>query len=316
MLMKYMPARYILDRAAQEGRLHRGSLIIETTSGTFGLALAILAALRGYRLILVSDPAIDEPLRLHIEDLGAQLEIVHQSDESGNWQGPRMQRLNELLASNPGSFCPGQYHNTYNRGGYSPLAGLLVESLGKIDCLVGSVGSGGSVCGTSEYLRVQFPDLHVIGVDTHGSILFGQPVRPRLLRGLGNSIMPGNLDHTAFNEVHWVSPGEAFAATRALHRKHAIYAGPTSGAAYLVADWWAKQHPDARVAVIFPDEGHRYATTVYNDSWLRENEVWLPDAPTAPVTVNDPVAAGPGWSRICWDRRTYEEVLGTPLPQE
>lgn len=80
--------------------------------------------------------------------------------------------------------------------------------------------------------------------------------------------MPPNLDRTTFDGVHWVSDREAFAATRALHRRHALFMGPTSGAAWLVARWWARRNPDARVVVLLPDEGHRYQDTVYDDAWL------------------------------------------------
>jgi cysteine synthase A len=309
-LMKLLPSRFILDRARSLGLIREGSVIIETTSGTFGLALAMLSALRGYRLILVSDPAIDAPLKRRLEDLGAQVEIVREPAQAGGFQAARLDRLAALQAANPGHFWPSQYENLHNPGAYAPLAELLVETIGSIDCLVGTVGSGGSACGTSRFLRQLFPEMRTIAVDTHASVLFGQPDGKRMLRGLGNSLMPGNVDHTIFDEVHWVAAPEAFLATRMLHRTHALFMGGTSGAAYMVAQWWAKNNPDARVVALLPDEGYRYQSTIYDDDWLRESGMWLDSLPDEPCLVEHPKYACQKWSRLNWNRRTYEEVVG------
>jgi cysteine synthase A len=312
-LMKLLPARYILDMAEREGVIEPGSTIIETTSGTFGLALAMLCNQRNYRLILVSDPAIDAPLQRRLTDLGARVEIVSQPAEIGGYQGARLDRMAELQAEHPGHFCPSQYSNRYNPEAYSALGELLMEVIGPIDCLVGSVGSGGSMCGTSSHLRTLRPELQAIAVDTLGSVLFGQPDQQRVLRGLGNSLMPQNVNHSVFDEVHWVSAAEAFRATRVLHQKHSLFMGPTSGAAYLVAQWWADQHPHKDTVVILPDEGYRYQETVYNDDWLRTSDVWCQTLPQQPRLVNHPLEAGPEWSFFHWQQRSYEQVIGHPF---
>ena len=308
-LMKLLPANFILERAKDAGLIRPGSTIIETTSGTFGLALAIHCALKGYHLILVSDPAVDESLKRRLEQLGAKVDIVTEPAPKGGFQRSRLDRMAQLQAEHPDHFWPSQYDNPHNAGAYAPVAELLVESLGAFDCLVGSVGSGGSTCGTSNYLRLLLRDLQTIGVDTHGSVLFGQPDGKRQLRGLGNSLMPKNVDHTVFDEVHWVSAAEAFRATRLLHQTKALFKGGTSGAAYLVANWWAMQHPDKRVVVLLPDDGYRYQETIYNDQWLHENNLWLTSLPLGPRLVANPIEAGPEWSRFLWNRRTYEEVM-------
>lgn len=308
-LMKLLPAHAILTRARAEGRIGPGSTVIETTSGTFGLGLAMICNQYGYRLILVSDPVIDAPFRRQLEDLGATVEIVAQPAAQGGYQQARLEYLYELLAAHPGSFWPSQYDNTDNPGAYEAVASQLQQALGQIDCLVGAVGSGGSMCGTGRVLRREMPDLFTIGVDTHGSVLFGQTDSPRLLRGLGNSVMPRNVDHQIFDEVHWVSAAEGFRATRLLHQRHALFMGPTSGAAYLVARWWAEQHPDATVVALMPDSGHRYQDTVYHDEWLRTSGAWLTQLPEQPVQVEHPAEAPDRWSSLCWSRRTIEEVL-------
>jgi cysteine synthase A len=313
-LMKLLPARYIVRKAREEGALRPGGLIAETTSGTFGLALAMVARLQGHPLFLVSDPAIDAPLRRRLEDLGATVHIVEKAGASGGYQQARLAVLERVLGENPDSFCPRQYTNPHNPGSYAPCAEQLVQAAGAIDCLVGSVGSGGSVCGVSSYLRLLFPGLTAVGVDTHRSVIFGQSDAGsgRLLRGLGNSLMPANVDHTAFDLVHWVGAAEAFRATRELHRDHALFCGPTSGAAYLVADWWARRNPDQLTAVIFPDEGYRYQDTVYDDAWVREQGAWLDALPPEPMEWARPRDGDDPWAFFRWGRRTFGEVMDAP----
>ena len=316
-LMKLLPARFIVRKALETRELMPGGLIAETTSGTFGLALAMVARLHGHPLTIVSDPAIDPPLQRRLEDLGAQVQIVREPAPSGGFQRARLDLLERVLAENPGSFCPRQYSNPHNPESYATCAEHLLHAVGPIDCLVGTVGSGGSMCGLSSYLRLLMPRLNVVGVDTHRSVIFGQSDGGggRLLRGLGNSLMPPNVDHTAFDWVHWVGAAEAFRATRQLHAQHAVFAGPTSGAAYLVADWWARTNPDALAAVIFPDEGYRYQNTVYHDEWLDANGVRLGALPPTPIEWDHP-SDGAGWSCLRWNRRSYEEVMAAAsVPQ-
>ncbi|WP_394849180.1 cysteine synthase family protein [Pendulispora brunnea] len=314
-LMKLLPARFILDRARAAGILEPGGVVIETSSGTFGLALAMLCRLRGYQLILVSDPAIEPPLQRRLEQLGARVEIVRTPASVGGYQGARLARMAELQAEFPRHFWPSQYDNPDNPRAYAPFAELLAESVGHVGVLVGAVGSGGSMCGTTSYLRSVFPEMTAVGVDTHRSTLFGQADGKRLLRGLGNSLMPRNVDHTTFDEIHWVSASDGFSGTRALHAEHALYMGPTSGAGYLVAKWWAARRPEVNVVVTLPDEGYRYQDTVYNDAWLRENDVYRDGLPDNPRRVNHPHDAGPDWSYLSWNRKSYEHVLGTTFSQ-
>jgi len=143
-------------------------------------------------------------------------------------------------------------------------------------------------------------------------VIFGQSDAGsgRLLRGLGNSLMPPNVDHTAFDWVHWVGAAEAFRATRELHRAHAMFMGPTSGAAYLVADWYARRNPDALCAVILPDEGYRYQDTVYDDAWLEAQGAKLDVLPREPVEWERPHDGTDPWAYYHWNRRTFAEATG------
>lgn len=268
-LMKLLPAQFILARAAGEGRLGPRGPVVESRSGTFGLGLALVCAQRGHPLTVVSE-CIDARLRRRFEDLGARVELVTRPAADGGFQEARLARLRELLDELPGAFWPRQYDNPDNPRAYSALVAQLVESVGRVGAVVGTVGSGGSMCGTARFLRALFgPDVQAVGVGTHGSVHFRMAERPRLLGGPGSSTPMGNVNHRAFDAVHWVTAAEAYAATRELHRRHGLFMGPTSGAAFLVARWYAERHSDRQVVTILPDEGHRYTGTAYDDAWLR-----------------------------------------------
>jgi cysteine synthase len=307
--MKIYPAEFCLRGAQEEGWIKSQSLVVESSSGNMALGLAIVCNLRGYKLTIVSDYACDAGLQRRMRGLGASVEIVSAPSAAGGYQRARLDRLDQIRAENRDSWWANQYDNPGNPQAYGSFAAQLVGALGKIDCLVGAVGSGGSMCGTTGYLRELFPELHAVGIDTFGSVLFGQPDGPRQLRGLGNSLLPKNLDHTTFDEIHWVSAAEAYKATRMLHRQTSLFCGGTSGAAWMVASHWAKRNPKAKVVCIFPDDGYRYLDTIYQDEYLAANNLELDALPEAPLKVNHPVEAGPSWSWMTWERRTYAEAV-------
>lgn len=309
-LMKLMPARFILDRAERAGELSPGAHIVETTSGTFGMALALLAAARGYKLTLVTTKSLtDETFRSRLEQTGAV--VIALDDPLGNGdQAGRLARLHQIISTEPNVFWTRQYANDGNWLAYSRLAKLFASAAGEIDFLVGATGTGGSLCGTGTALRKIFPHTRVVAVDTHRSVLFGQPAGRRMLRGLGNSILPENLRHQLIDEVHWVGAYPAYKHTRDMFREHGIFQGPTSGAAALVANFVAQERRDASVAVILPDEGHRYADTVYNDRWLASLPGWNAQRASSPVTLDKIAPAGEAeWTRFYWNRRTHAMVM-------
>lgn len=311
-LMKLLPARFMIDAAEAEGLVTRGTTIVETSSGTLGLGLALVCAARGYPLCVVGDPIIDAELRMRLELLGARVDIVSTPATVGGFQTARLDRVAEVAASVTHSFIPSQYDNPNAVAAYELVADDLARSLGRVDCIVATVGSGSSAVGVSHGLRQAFGEqVRLIGVDTHGSVLFGQDDRPRLLRGAGNSIVPGNTRHTAFDEIHWLSPELAFAATRQLYIRTGMFRGPTSGAANMVARWYAHRHAEEVVVALFPDEGYRYQSTVYNDGWIMQNCRSEPTDVKDPTWVDHPRDASESWSAIMWKRRTLDDVLST-----
>jgi cysteine synthase len=315
-LMKIYPAWKCLETATSQGLVNSSTLIVESSSGTMALGLAIVCRWAGNKLVVVSDYACDSLIQTKLRDLGAVVEIVPAPAAVGGYQRARLDRLNEIRSRTKDCWWVNQYDNCGNAESYSDFAVQLIETLGRVDCLVGAVGSGGSVCGTARFLRTRFPNLRVIGVDTLRSVLFGQPDGPRELRGLGNSVHPKNLDHTAFDEVHWVTAAEAYTATRLLHQQTALFRGGTSGAAWLVAKHWADQHPGSNVVCLFPDDGYRYLDSIYNDRYMQENHFWLSSLPSRPCEVEDPRHAGPGWTFMKWGRRTLERVVAVHSTSE
>ncbi|SEP53548.1 PLP-dependent cysteine synthase family protein [Amycolatopsis saalfeldensis] len=278
--MKDRPALHMVEQARVRGELAPGAPIVESTSGTLGLGLALAGIVHGHPVTVVTDPGLEPIVHRMLRAYGARVDLVTEPHPTGGWQEARRERVRQLLAELPGAYCPDQYHNPDNVAAYAPLALELVAQLGRVDVLVCSVGTGGHSAGVSRALRDYFPHLKVVGVDTVGSTIFGQPAAPRLMRGLGSSIYPRNVDYAGFDEVHWVSPAEAVWACRRLAASHHATGGWSVGAVAVVAGWLARTEPaDARIAAVFPDGPYRYFDTVYNDDYCRQHE--LLDTPPA-----------------------------------
>jgi cysteine synthase A len=287
--IKDRPALHMVERARARGDLAPGAPIVESTSGTLGLGLALAGIVDDHPVTLVTDPGM-EPMMLHmLRAYGASVDIVSEPHPIGGWQEARRRRVQELLAGQPGAWCPDQYHNPDNVAAYETLALELVAQLARVDVLVTSVGTGGHSAGISRVLRRYCPDLRLVGVDTTGSTIFGQPAGKRLMRGLGSSIYPGNVDYAAFHEVHWVSAAEAVWTCRELTAHHYAGGGWSVGAVGLVAGWLARTLPaETRIAAVFPDGPHRYFDTVYSDAYCEAHDLLGRPPATEPDHVEHP----------------------------
>ncbi|MGW1197987.1 pyridoxal-phosphate dependent enzyme [Streptomyces sp. NPDC002536] len=295
--MKDRVARHIVQEARRLGVLQPGAPVIESSSGTMALGVALVGRSLGHPVHIVTDPRIDPVTLAKLRALGCEVHIV-QAMTSHGWQSARLERLAELMRDLPGAFWPQQYANPDNPGAYRTLAAELLADLGPFDTLVGAVGSGGSLCGSARALKESLPGLRVVGVDCVGSALFGQPDVPqRLQSGLGNSLLPKNLDRPLVDEVHWLNDHEAFAAAWDLAREQQIFAGNTSGSVYRVLGGLAAEAaPGTRIVGIFPDRGDRYADTVYSEEhWAGHRLEQLPVNPA-------PEAVAPGETALAWSR--------------
>ncbi|MFL6126413.1 PLP-dependent cysteine synthase family protein, partial [Actinophytocola sp.] len=287
--MKDRPALHMVTKARERDELVPGGRIVESTSGTLGLGLALAGITLRHPVTLVTDPGMEPIVRRMLAAYGAEVELVAEPHPTGGWQQARRDRVREVLDRYPNAWCPDQYHNPDNVTAYAPLALELVGQLGRVDVLVCSVGTGGHSAGIVRVLRDYFPHLRLVGVDTVGSTIFGQPAGTRLMRGLGSSIYPRNVDYSAFAEVHWVAPGEAVWACRRLAATHHATGGWSVGAVALVAGWLARTgEPDTRIAAIFPDGPYRYFDTVYNDEYCAEHGLLDVPIPLVPDTIDTP----------------------------
>ncbi|MGW7100138.1 pyridoxal-phosphate dependent enzyme [Streptomyces sp. NPDC054838] len=294
--MKDRVARNIILEARRTGALAEGAPVIESSSGTMALGVALVGRALGHPVHIVTDPRIDPLTLAKLRALDCDVRVVRAMTSHG-WQSARLEELERLMSTLPGAFWPQQYSNPDNPGAYRTLAGEILGDLGSLDVLVGAVGSGGSLCGTARALRETVPGLKVVGVDAVGSMLFGQPDRPtRLQSGLGNSLLPKNLDRRSIDEVHWLNDREAFESARALAREQQIFAGNTSGSVYRVLGHLAATLPaGSRVVGIFPDRGDRYVDSVYSDDHWREKGVFELPTSAAPATVSPRQVVGE-WS--------------------
>jgi cysteine synthase A len=315
-LIKLVAARHVLAAAKTEGRLPADAHVFESTSGSMGLALALACSEHGLRLTIVGDDAIDADLGARLRNLGAEVVTLPGPFAAGGPQGARIAEVERRLAAAGGAgFWTRQYDNPAVTAAYVPLADDIAARCPRLDVLVAPVGTGASACGLITGLRTdrgtRGDSIRLIAVDTPGSVLFGQLDAPRVLRGLGNSIVPANVRHELVDACHWVAADEAFAAVRALYRRHGIDAGPSSGAAFLVAAWCKRAEPDASIAFVCADGGERYRRLLDEGS-LRSRGLWRDEVPRAPIPVHHPRAAPRTWSWFDWRRRSLADVLASP----
>lgn len=297
--IKDRAALYMVHAARGRGELRPGARIVESTSGTLGLGLALAGATFGHPVTVVSDPGMEPLMTGLLTAHGAEVEVVEAPHPAGGWQQARRHRVAELLAAHPGAWCPDQYNNPDNVAAYAPLARELAAQLGRVDTLVVSVGTGGHSAGIASVLRRHCPGLRVVGVDATGSTIFGQPAAPRLMRGLGSSIHPRNVAYGLFDEVHWVAAPEAVWAARRLARDHYATGGWSVGAVALVARWLARSRPAGeRIVAVFPDGPQRYVGTVYDDTYCRAHDLLGRPPTDDPDEIADPgVRAVTRWTR-------------------
>lgn len=300
--MKARAALAMLRAARSRGELATGATVVESTSGSLGLGLALACAPLGHPLVLVADRELDRATRSLLRARGVRLEIVEEPHPTGGWQQARLDRVARVRAEVPGAWWPDQYTNPDNRSAYAVMAAELTDQCDRggpraPHTLVCSVGTGGHSAGLAAALRRRWPELRVVGVDSPASAVFGPDPGPRVMRGLGSSIHPGNVDYPAFDEVHWVGPVEAVRACRGLARHDYVTGGWSTGAVALVAAHVARLHGDDGVLTVFPDGPERYADTVFDDAFCARHGLFG-DPATAPVELDRPPRRVPlGWAR-------------------
>ena len=255
-------AMAMLDDAEARGLLKPGSLIIEPTSGNTGIGLCAIAALRGYRCVIVMPAGMSRERQLLMHAYGA--EVVLSPAEAG--MAGAIAMAEKLAKQHPGSFIPGQFVNPANPAAHEASTGpeIWADTDGKVDIFVAGAGTGGTVTGTGRYLKQRGPSIRVIAAEPADSpVLSGGKAGKHGIQGIGAGFVPETLDPEVIDEVIPVSDGDAFAAARMIAKTEAILAGISSGAALHAAIIAAKRPENAgkTIVVLLPDSGERYLST-------------------------------------------------------
>ena len=252
----------MINAAERAGRLREGGVIIEPTSGNTGLGLAMVAAVRGYRAIIVMPDSMSEERRRLMRAYGAELVLT---DGALGMRGA-IARAEQMAREIPGSYLPSQFENPANAEAHLTGTGpeLWRDTDGQLDVFVAGVGTGGTLTGVGEYLRQKKPDVRLIAVEPKGSpVLSGGSAGAHGLQGIGAGFVPAVLNTAIYDEVITVSEEDAYRFVRLLGRREGILAGISSGAALCAAVEVASRPESAglRIAVLLPDTGERYLST-------------------------------------------------------
>ncbi len=251
--------RQIIDDAEVAGRLRPGDTIIECTSGNTGMALASIAAARGYRALVVMSAIQSRERRMVLAALGAELVLTPASEGTA---GAR-RRLKEICAAHPEYFYLGQHTSPSNPRAHERGTGPEIwrATRGQIAALVAALGTGGTLCGAGRYLRAQRPDVRLVAVEPEESPFISQGVfRPHRMMGTAPGFVPETLDRDLIDEILLVSEADAFACCREIAQTVGLLVGISSGAAACAArrltgrSGWAEKV----VVCVFADTGQRY----------------------------------------------------------
>lgn len=270
-------ARHMIEKAEKEGKIKKGDLIIENSSGNTAMGLALIAIQKGYRLKVVVRDRISREKLDQLKALGVEIHMVDsslppESPFSYNNITPRLAR------ETPNCFFPDQHNNRDNNEAHYLGTGpeIWEQMAGRIDYFVAGIGTGGTIGGTARYLKEKDPTIRVVAVDPVGSVFYEYFHKhkkvnpgPYLLEGLGDEFLIHCADFSVIDDMFQVTDKEAFHAARELTLREGILAGGSSGAALWGVRQLAKKIArPARIVTVFPDGASRYLSTIYNDDWL------------------------------------------------
>jgi len=271
--IKDRPSLKMIEEAEKAGLLKPGGTIIEPTSGNTGTGLAQIAAVKGYKCILICpDKVAPEKINL-LKAYGAEVVMVPSTVSAGSPES-YYSVANRLTMEIPGSFQPNQFANPNNPLAHYQSTGpeIWEQTGGKITCLVAGAGTGGTISGTAKYLKEKNPNIKIVGADPEGSIYSGDTPGSYKVEGIGEDFIPRNADLKIVDHFERISDKESFQMARRLAREEGLLVGGSCGTATCAALRVAETMTEEDViVVILPDGGRGYLSKVYSDDWMRDN---------------------------------------------
>ena len=252
----------MVESAEKEGKLRKGSVIIEPTSGNTGVGLAYVAAVKGYRVILTMPETMSVERRKLLAALGAELVLT---DGKAGMKGA-IEKANEIAAQTPGSFIPQQFENPANPEAHIQTTGpeIWKDTEGKVDIFVSAAGTGGTVTGVGTFLKSKNPNVHIVAVEPDTSaVLSGKPAGPHKIQGIGAGFVPKTYNPEVVDEIYLTNDVKAGNIARRAAKEEGLLVGISSGAALEAALTIAKrpENKGKTIVALLPDTGERYLST-------------------------------------------------------
>ncbi|GHB72758.1 2,3-diaminopropionate biosynthesis protein SbnA [Streptomyces viridiviolaceus] len=272
--IKLKAAAEMVEVAEREGRLTSDSILVESSSGNLGVALSVIAASKGYRFVCVTDSRCNLPTRLLMEALGSQIHIITEPAPEGGLLAARINHVRALCASDDRYVWLNQYTNPSNHmAHFKTTAPAIARDFPDLDVLFVGAGTTGTLMGCARYFRDWCRPVHIVAVDSEGSVTFGDAPGRRMIPGLGSSVRPPLLDDSYVDEVIHVNEADTI---RTCHRlaRHGFVFGGSTGTVVSGASQWLSRHSGRRrqptAVAIAPDLGERYLETIYQTNWVQD----------------------------------------------
>lgn len=263
--VKTRTALRMISEAEAAGRIGKDSVIVEPTSGNQGIGLALVGAVKGYRVVIVMPDSVSEERRKLIAQYGAELILIHDDGNIGDCIDRCLKTAMRMAADSPKVYVPQQFENPDNPEAHrlGTAQEILEDIDGPIDGFCAGIGTGGTLTGVGGALKERFPAVEIWAVEPeNAAILSGGHIGSHLQMGIGDGLIPKNLDQQVYSQVCVVSDGEALAAAKALAKEEGLLCGISSGSNVAAALRLAKKlGPGKTVVTILPDTGERYFST-------------------------------------------------------